>query len=51
MSFAVGEDGTVYQKDVGEKTTEVAGGMIEFNPDEHWTSASTSAGTASRTQQ
>jgi hypothetical protein len=51
MSFAVGEDGTVYQQDLGEKTMEVAEAMMEFNPDEHWTSVSTSAGTASRTQQ
>jgi hypothetical protein len=39
MSFVVSEDGTVYQKDLGDKTT-----------DEHWTSASISTGTASRTK-
>jgi hypothetical protein len=51
MSFAISEDGTVYQKDLGEKTKAVAECMTEFNPDEYWNSASISAGATSRTQQ
>jgi Protein of unknown function (DUF2950) len=51
MSFLVGDDGTVYQKDLGQKTEEVAGSITEYNPADHWTSASTSANTASRAQQ
>lgn len=33
MSFLVGPDGTVYQKDLGEKTGDTAIAMAEFNPE------------------
>ena len=36
MTFVVGTDGIVYQKDLGEKTTEVAEGMAEYNPGDGW---------------
>ena len=36
MTFIVGNDGTVYQKDLGEGTSDLAAGMTEFNPDEGW---------------
>jgi len=37
MTFIMGPDGIVYQKDLGERTAEVAGGMKAFNPDASWT--------------
>jgi hypothetical protein len=36
-SFLIGPAGLVYQKDLGEKTSELAAAMTEFNPDEGWT--------------
>jgi len=36
MSFIVNQDGIVYQKDLGEKTDEVARAITEFNPDSTW---------------
>lgn len=36
MTFIIGKDGTVYQKDLGEKTSEVAAGMAEYNPGDGW---------------
>lgn len=36
MSFIVGPDGVVYQKDLGEKTGDVAVAMAEYNPGEDW---------------
>ena len=36
MTFLVGPDGVVYQKDLGEKTGDVAAAMAEFNPGEGW---------------
>jgi len=32
MTFVVGEDDVIYQKDLGEKTTDVAAAMTEYNP-------------------
>jgi Protein of unknown function (DUF2950) len=37
MTFIINQDGVVYQKDLGEKTAEVAGAMTEYNPDSTWT--------------
>jgi hypothetical protein len=51
MSFLVGEDGTVYQRDLGENTPEVAAEMVAFDPGDHWTSAVMPSTTASRTVQ
>jgi DUF2950 family protein len=39
MTFLVGEDGVVYQKDLGKKTEVRAGGMKEYNPDSTWQKA------------
>lgn len=36
MTFIVGEDGRVYQKDLGEKTDQVAATITEYNPDGTW---------------
>lgn len=36
MTFLVGKDGVIYQKDFGEKTSEVAASTTEYNPGEGW---------------
>ncbi len=36
MTFIVGEDGVVYQKDLGKKTDVLAKSMKEYNPDSSW---------------
>lgn len=36
MTFLVGRDGIVLQKDLGEKTSEQAAAMVEYNPAEEW---------------
>ena len=38
MTFVVGSDGAIYQKDLGEKTEETATAMTEYNPEESWAS-------------
>jgi hypothetical protein len=37
MTFVVGQDGVVYQKDLGPDTGTLASGMAEYNPDDTWT--------------
>jgi hypothetical protein len=37
VTFIVNQEGKVYQKNLGEKTSEIAGAMKEFNPDSEWT--------------
>ena len=37
MTFIVNQDGKVYQRSFGEKTSRVAGAMKEYNPDSEWT--------------
>jgi hypothetical protein len=39
MTFVVGEDGVVYQKDLGRKTEVLAKTMKEYNPDSTWQKA------------
>ncbi len=39
MTFIVGQDGVVYQKDLGKETPTLAGNMTEYSPDESWTRA------------
>jgi hypothetical protein len=39
MTFIVGKEGAVYQKDLGEKTTDVAAAMAQYNPGDGWSSA------------
>ena len=36
MTFIINQNGVVYQKDLGEKTAEMAGSMTEYNPDSTW---------------
>lgn len=36
MTFVVNHQGKIYQKDLGSKTTEIAGKMQEYNPDSTW---------------
>jgi hypothetical protein len=37
MTFIVNANGKIYQKDLGEKTAEIAASMTEYNPDDKWT--------------
>jgi hypothetical protein len=36
MTFVVGQDGQIYQKDLGAQTRQIATGMVEYNPDATW---------------
>ncbi len=47
MTFLVNHDGIVYQKDLGEGTSELAEAMTEFNPDDTWAPVDTDATDAS----
>jgi hypothetical protein len=37
MTFIVNQDGKVFQRNFGEKTSRIAGAMKEYNPDSEWT--------------
>ena len=37
MTFIVNQDGKVYQRNLGEKTSRIARAMKEYNPDSDWT--------------
>jgi hypothetical protein len=37
MTFIVNQDGKVFQQNLGERTSEIAGQMKSFNPDSKWT--------------
>jgi Protein of unknown function (DUF2950) len=39
MTFIVGSDGKVYQKDLGPRTSAIAKTMTQYNPDRTWTLA------------
>jgi len=39
MTFIVGQDGVVYQRDLGEKTVDTASAMAEYNPGDGWNPA------------
>lgn len=39
MTFIVGQDGVVYQKDLGPKTEAMAKAMKEYNPNSSWQKA------------
>lgn len=39
MTFLVGEDGVVYQKDLGKKTDEIAKALEVYDPDSSWQKA------------
>jgi hypothetical protein len=36
MTFLIGTDGIVYQKDLGERTVDAAGAITEYNPLDGW---------------
>src|SRR5262249_14552606 len=36
MTFMIGKDGVVYQKDLGEKTADIATAMTEYGPGDGW---------------
>jgi hypothetical protein len=36
MTFIVGSDGIVYQKDLGDKTTDIGAALSEYNPGDGW---------------
>jgi hypothetical protein len=36
MTFLVNHDGVVYEKDLGDQTSELARGMTRFDPDQSW---------------
>lgn len=36
MTFVVNQDGVVYEKDLGERTEELARAITEYNPDATW---------------
>jgi hypothetical protein len=42
MTFLIDKTGIVYQKDLGAKTSEIAGAYSTYDPDETWTPASIS---------
>jgi hypothetical protein len=37
MTFIINQDGKVFQKNIAEKTSRIAGAMKEYNPDGTWT--------------
>jgi len=37
MSFLISQDGVVFQKDLGERTSDIADGITAFNPGDGWT--------------
>ena len=37
MTFIVNQDGHVFQRNFGERTSPIAGAMKEYNPDSEWT--------------
>lgn len=39
MTFVVGDDGVVYERDLGKNTEKIAKAMKECNPDGHWAKA------------
>jgi hypothetical protein len=43
MTFIVNHSGTVYEKDLGARTAQVAAGMSAFNPDDSWKKVDVSA--------
>jgi hypothetical protein len=36
MSFLINQDGTVFEKDLGEKASDVAKTITSFNPEHAW---------------
>jgi hypothetical protein len=36
MTFIVNENGTIHEKDLGEKSADIAQQMTEYDPDKSW---------------
>jgi hypothetical protein len=36
MTFIVNQQGRVYEKNLGPETSQIAGAMIEYDPDPTW---------------
>ena len=36
MTFLINENGTTYEKDLGEKTADLAQQIMEYDPDKSW---------------
>jgi hypothetical protein len=36
QTFIVGKDGIIYEKDLGDKTADIASKLTSYNPDESW---------------
>jgi hypothetical protein len=49
-SFLVGEDGTVYQKDLGEGTVNASAAMTEYDPTNGWSAVNAPSSRASRVE-
>jgi hypothetical protein len=50
MTFIVGSDGTVYQRDLGSATETIAGSMKAYDPDSTWREEPSSGTTAREPQ-
>ena len=37
MTFIINQQGKVFERNLGEKTTELAAAITEYNPDKNWT--------------
>ena len=37
MTFIVNQDGKIFEKNLGEKTSQIAGALKEYSPDSQWT--------------
>ena len=48
MTFIVGSDGVVYQRDLGKSTDSIASSMKTYNPDSAWKKAEESSDTGAR---
>jgi hypothetical protein len=48
MTFIVGSDGVVYQRDLGKSTDAIASSMKTYNPDSAWKKAEESSDTTAR---
>jgi hypothetical protein len=36
MTFVVNQEGRVYEKNLGPRTSQIAAAMTEYNPDSSW---------------
>jgi hypothetical protein len=39
MTFVVNQSGVVYEKDLGQDTSKIIGGLNQYNPDKSWKKA------------